>query len=115
MFGCQWSSHGGIPGGLRAAEAVADHWQLGRTGPQADAKAAGGQGQRLMGPDLVVLVAPGVEAGLTGGQIGARRLAADVALEGAVEALVLAQGLGVVRAAVADGDPQAPQPDRQRV
>ena len=95
--------------------AVGQRRQLGRIGPRAEAIAAGGdgQGQRLMGPHLVVLVAPGVEAGLPGGQIGARRLPAEVALEGAVEALVLAQGLGVVRAAVADGDPQAPQPDRQ--
>ena len=67
-----------------------------------------------MGPHLVVLVAPGVEAGLPGGQIGPRRLAAEVALEGAMEPLVLAQGLGVIRAAVADGDAQPPQPDRQR-
>ena len=90
--------------------------QLGRIGAGADAIATGGdgQGQRLVGPDLVVLMPPGVEAGLPGGQIGPRRLPAEVALEGAVEALVLAQRLGVVRAAVADGDAQAAQPDGQR-
>ena len=72
------------------------------------------QGQTLVGPDMVGLVPPGIEGGLPGAQVGPRRLPPEVALQGAVKALVLAQGLGVVGPAVADGDAQATQPDRER-
>ena len=57
---------------------------------------------------------PGIEGGLPGAQVGPRRLPPKVALQGAVEALVLAQRLGVVGPAVADGDAQAAQPDGER-
>ena len=67
-----------------------------------------------MGADLVVLVPPGVEGGLPGAKVGPRRLPPQVALQGAVEALVLAQRLGMVGPAVAHGDAQAPQPDGER-
>ena len=70
--------------------------------------ASGGhrQGQALVGADMVVLVPPGIEGGLPGAQVGPRRLPPKVALQGAVEALVLAQRLRMVGPAVADGDAQ---------
>ena len=96
--------------------AVGQRRQLGGVGSGTDVIATGGdgQGQRLVGAHMVVLVAPGIEGGLPGGQIGTRRLPTEIALQGAVEALVLAQGLRVIGPAVADGDAQAAQPDRQR-
>ena len=59
-------------------------------------------------------MAPGIEGGLPRGQGGAGRSRQQLALQGAVEALVLAQGLGVIGAAVAHGDRVAQQPDGQR-
>ena len=89
---------------------------LRRVGPGADLIAAGGHGQlqALVRPDVVVLVPPGIERRLPGGQIRAGRLPREVARQGAVEALVLAQRLRVVGPTVADRDAQAPQPDGQR-
>ena len=90
--------------------------QLRGIGAAADVVATGGhhQGQALVRAHVVVLVPPGVEGRLPGAEGGARRLAPEVALEGAVEALVLAQGLGMVGPAVAHGDAQATQPDGER-
>ena len=67
-----------------------------------------------MRADVVVLVPPGIEGSLPRVQVGPGRLPPKVALQRAVEALVLAQRLRVVRAAMADGDPQAAQPDGER-
>lgn len=65
-----------------------------------------------MGPDMVVLVPPGVEGCLLDPKFGARRLPPQVVLQGAVEALVLAWGFRVVGPAVANGDAQPARPIR---
>ena len=67
-----------------------------------------------MGLDMVVLVPPDIEGGLPRTEVGPRRLPPQLALEGAVEALVLPQGLGMVGPAVAHGDAQAARTDGER-
>jgi hypothetical protein len=62
----------------------------------------------------VVDLAEPVEGALTRRQVGIGLAMQHVALQGAVEALVLAVGLRVVGPAMAAAHPQAPQPHRQR-
>ena len=93
--------------------AVGRRRQLRGIGPGAAVIATGGhgQGQALVRPDVVVLLAPGVEGRLPGGQVREDVAAGQFPLQRPVEALVLAQRLRVIGAAVADGDAQAAQPD----
>lgn len=64
-----------------------------------------------MGPLAVVVVAEVVELVLERGQCGRWGLAGEPALEGLVEALDFAAGLGVVGPGVAEVDPSGVQGD----
>ena len=61
----------------------------------------------------VVEVSPSIEAALAVGQVGVSASLEQLSLEGPVEALELAEGLGVVWPTVDHSDSQLDQPDCQ--
>ena len=92
------------------ADPVVDRWWR-RGGAGLEARVEGVQGrvavQSAMGADLVVVRAEGVELSLMDRQRGGRSLLGEVLLEGLVEALDLAAGLGVIGRGVFGEDAEA--------
>lgn len=70
--------------------------------------------QRFVRPLRVVDVAPAVESALGSSQIGEGRARQHLCLEAAMEALVLAHGLWMIRSRMADLDAMLDQPDPKR-
>src|SRR5271168_1517017 len=68
------------------------------------------QAERIMRAHQVVAVAKGIELALAVLEAGEVEVAQDFELERAMEALVLALGLRMIRTAVADSDPEPNQP-----
>ena len=84
--------------------------------PSADLVTTGGHrhGQRLVRPQMVIDRAPLVQALLQGSQIGKGRPIEDLGFQRAMETLLFALGLRMVRPAVTNPNAQPQQPDRQR-
>ena len=61
----------------------------------------------------IIVVAPAVKVVLAGGQIGKGPLVQQFGFEGAMEAFVFAQGLGVRGPGMTEGNAQADEPDGQ--
>ena len=69
-----------------------------------------GQAERIMGTHQVVAITKGIELALAVFEAGEVEVAQDFELERAMEALVLALGLRMIRTAMGDADPEPNQP-----